>query len=66
MKTLLTIFTLIFTLMFSSSSFAGWTAIDKDAVGTDYVDFERIRKHDGFVYYWTESILGANNMGFSN
>ena len=20
---------------------------------THYVDFERIRKHDGFVYYWT-------------
>ena len=22
---------------------------------TYYVDFERIRKHDGFVYYWTLS-----------
>ena len=54
MKTLLTIFTLVFTVMFSSTSFAGWTKVVLDGSGnTHYVDLERIRKVDGFVYYWT-------------
>jgi hypothetical protein len=53
MKTLLTIFTLVFTLMFSSTSFAEWTEMGKNENGTTfYVDFERIRKHDGYVYFW--------------
>ena len=39
--------------MFSSSSYAGWTAVTLDINGaTYYVDFERIRKHDGYVYWW--------------
>jgi hypothetical protein len=53
MKTLLTITTLVFTLMFSSPSFSDWTKVDEDVKGnTFYVDFERIRKVDGYVYYW--------------
>ena len=53
MKTLLPIFTLLFTLMFSSTSFAEWTKVSKGVKGNiSYVDYERIRKHDGFVYYW--------------
>lgn len=53
MKTLLTKFTLVFTLMFSSASFAEWTKVTEDAEGnTFYVDFERIRKVDGYIYYW--------------
>ena len=53
MKTLLTVFTFLFTVMFSSISFAGWTKIGEIISGdTYYVDFERIRKHDGFVYWW--------------
>ena len=54
MKNLLLIFTLLFTsVFFSSPSFAGWTKTSEDVEGnTFYVDFERIRKHDGFVYYW--------------
>jgi hypothetical protein len=55
MKTLLLIFTLLFsTVMFSSTSFAGWTKVSQNVRGdTFYVDFERIRKHDGFVYFWS-------------
>jgi hypothetical protein len=55
MKNLLLIFTLLFsTVMFSSTSFAGWTKVSENVDGTTfYVDFGRIRKHDGFVYYWT-------------
>ena len=52
MKSLLTISTLIFTVMFSSTSFAEWTKAGENANGIYYVDFERIRKHNGFVYYW--------------
>ena len=42
------------TVMFSSSSYAGWTEVSESVNGgTSYVDFERIRKHDGYVYWWT-------------
>lgn len=54
MKSLLTIFTLVFTLIFSSTSFSEWTKVDSSIKGdTFYVDLERIRKHDGFVYFWS-------------
>ena len=49
------IFTLLFsTLVFSSPSYAGWTKVVKKNEDGDtyYVDFDRIRKHDGYVYYW--------------
>ena len=39
--------------MFSSTSFAEWTKVSESVNGyTWYVDFERIKKHDGYVYYW--------------
>jgi hypothetical protein len=47
------IFTLLFsTLVFSSPSYAGWTKVDSVGGDTHYVDLDRIRKHDGYVYYW--------------
>ncbi len=53
MKSLLTILALTFSVMFSSVSFAGWTKVDENVNGvTFYVDFERIRKHDGYVFWW--------------
>ena len=54
MKNLLLILTLLFsTVFFSSPSYAEWTKMTESVDGdTFYVDFERIRKHDGFVYYW--------------
>ena len=54
MKKLTLIFTLSFSiLMFSSPSYSEWTKIGKSVIGnTFYVDFEGIRKHDGFVYWW--------------
>ena len=57
MKTLLTISTLVFTLMFSSTGFAEWTEVSSNMgeQNTYFVDFERIRKVDGFVYFWTLS-----------
>lgn len=53
MKKTLFVFALTFSVMFSSSSYAGWTNIGADELGsTHYIDFERIRKHDGHVYFW--------------
>ena len=54
MKNLLLIFTLLFsTLMFSTPSYGEWTKVSEDVYGiTHYVDFERIRKHDGYIYFW--------------
>ena len=57
MKTLLTITTLVFTLMLSSTSFAEWTEVSSNMgeQNTYYVDFEKVRKVNGFVYFWTLS-----------
>jgi len=53
MRNLLLILTLLFsTVFFSSTSFAGWTKVSEGSRGTYYVDFERIRKVDGYVYFW--------------
>ena len=53
MKILLTISTLVFTVMFSSISWGEWTKVSKNVNGTTYyVDFDRIKKHSGYVYYW--------------
>ena len=53
MKKLTFLTTLILTVMFSSTSFGEWTNVGKNVKGTTYyVDFERIRKHDGYVYWW--------------
>ena len=44
---------LVGVVMFSSTSFAEWKKVSKNVDGTTfYVDFERIRKHDGYVYFW--------------
>ena len=41
-------------MMFTSVSFAEWTEVGETTVGdTFYVDFDRIRNNDGFVYYWS-------------
>ncbi len=54
MKLLTISLVLIFSVLFSSASYADWTKFSKDTIGNIfYVDFERIRKHDGYVYYWS-------------
>ena len=54
MKSLLTILTLVFAMVFSSTSYAEWTkSVESKQGNTFYVDFERIRKHDGYVYFWS-------------
>ena len=40
-------------MIFSSTSFAEWTEVTQNVSGVKhYVDFERIRKVDGYIYYW--------------
>ena len=49
-RTLLTV--LVLSLL-STPVFADWTQVGVNVSGdTFYVDFERIRKHGGYVYYW--------------
>tara|TARA_Y100001936_G_C16090453_1_gene685675 strand:- start:1509 stop:1853 length:345 start_codon:yes stop_codon:yes gene_type:complete len=39
--------------MFSSPLYAEWTKVNKDEDGnTNYIDFESIKKVDGYVYWW--------------
>jgi len=54
LKTLLLTSTLTLSLMFSAGSWAEWTAVASSGGGsnTTYVDFDRIRKVNGLVYYW--------------
>ena len=54
-KLTLLLTTLVFSLtMFASTSYAEWTKVDESVDGdTFYVDFERIRKVDGYVYWWS-------------
>ena len=61
MKSLLTIFTFISTVMFSSTSYAEWTKVNENSLGNTYIDFERIRSHDGYIYYWILIDLFAPN-----
>ena len=74
---------LTFTVMFSSTSFAGWKKVTDElqtikyaefvwkSVLTFYVDFERIRKSDGYIYWWTimereKAPLGTNELSFQS
>ena len=52
MKSLTIFLALTFSVMFSSSSYAEWTKVGENTAATYYVDFERIRKHDTYVYWW--------------
>ena len=55
MKPLLIITTIFLSsLLMASVANAKWTEVVKNVDGdTYYVDFERIKKHDGKVYHWS-------------
>ena len=53
MKKLTLILSLMFSVMLSSPSYAKWTKVNDGVSGnTFYIDLERIRKVDGYVYWW--------------
>ncbi|OEJ64032.1 surface-adhesin E family protein [Magnetovibrio blakemorei] len=40
-------------VMFPSTSFADWSKVGGNDIGdTFYIDFERIKKQNGYVYFW--------------
>ena len=44
---------IIIFVMSVSASYAEWTKVTKNIKGdTLYVDFEKMRKHDGYLYWW--------------
>jgi len=54
MNKLHTFIILLCSLMISSLSFGEWTKVAISAQGDSYyLDFDRIRKHNGSYYYWT-------------
>ena len=53
MKKLLLIFTLLFSVMFSSTSFAEWEEVTTSIAGdTYYLDYNKIKKQNGNIFYW--------------
>ena len=67
MKKLFVIFTLLFsTLVYSSPSYATWTLVGNSTENgsTYYAELDRIRKHSGYIYFWSmEDGLKPNNLG---
>ena len=53
MKKLLVLPIIFLSLVMSSVAYAEWILVTTDKLLTNYyVDYKRIRKHDGKVYYW--------------
>ena len=53
MKNLILLFsTMLFTIIFPPTSFSDWTKVSENDNGKFYVDFDRIKKVDGYVYWW--------------
>ena len=55
MKNQLIIFTLLLSTVLSSSpSYADWTKVGTNVSGNNfYVDYEKIKKQNGYVYWWS-------------
>ena len=52
MRKLILILSLIFTVTLSSPSYAKWEKVMRNSKAMFYIDVERIRKVDGYVYWW--------------
>ena len=54
MRKLLILITFVSSLtLLPTTSYAEWTKVDETVDGDSfYIDFERVRKHGGYVYYW--------------
>ena len=55
MKKIILIFVILFsTLMLSSNSYSGWEKVSEGSNGNSYyVDYDRVKIIDGYVYFWT-------------
>ena len=66
MKKIILIFAFLFsTIIWSSKSFGEWEFVESSTDGTrTYIDFDKIRKHDGYVYFWAlEDLLKPDQDG---
>ena len=56
---------LLFSIIFSSTSFAGWTWHDNSVTGDEYyIDFAKVKKIDGYPYYrWLVDLLKPDKDG---
>ena len=52
MKKLLILTTFLSSLMMTSVANAEWTKVAGNVNASFYLDFERVRKHDGKIFYW--------------
>ena len=53
MKKLTLVTTLTVSMMFSPVCWGEWVKVDENDIGESfYVDMDRIRQHEGYVYYW--------------
>ena len=44
---------LLFSLLISFNSYGEWEKVFSNSHGdTFYIDFDKIKKHDGYVYWW--------------
>ena len=45
---------LVFSILVSFNSYGGWMKISDSTDGaTHYIDIDTLKKHNGYVYYWT-------------
>lgn len=52
MKNLAIISTIIFSTIFSSTSYAEWAKVSEGNNADVYLEIDRIRKVDGYIYFW--------------
>ena len=52
MKKLLILTTFLSSLIMTSVANAEWTKVAGNVNASFYLDFERVRKHDGKIFYW--------------
>ena len=52
MKKLLIIFTLLFSVMFSTTSFSEWMKLGENIDTDYYIDVDSMIKKQGYIYYW--------------
>ena len=61
-RTWIVLLVLLLSTMFSSTSFADWARVGENKVGnTFYVDFQRIRQTDGYIYFWLLNNYGKQS-----
>jgi hypothetical protein len=64
MKKIIVLATFVITLMLPSTSFAEWQRVAVYSSHITFVDFDRVRMQDGYVYYWAMDNFSTRTEGF--